>query len=397
MHYKKLYLKKNEERRIHAGHPWVYSNEVDTKRSPLKNFLPGEVIYFISSTEKVLAVGYVNPHTLISGRILSTDLTCTIDENFFISRISFAQSLRADLFQQPFYRLVYGESDGLPGLIIDRYDQVFVIQTNTAGMEVQKSSLVNAIKKLFPTKSIIFKNDSSIRHIENLENYVEVAYGEHISTTLVEENGLVFNIPILEGQKTGWFYDHRENRARLKKYVRDKVVLDVFSYVGGFGLQAASFGAKEVTCIDSSQKALVYAKENAKRNGYEEQLHYLQENAFDILKTLAHENKKFEVIILDPPALIKKRKDIDEGVIAYLRLNELAMNLLPEKGILVSCSCSLNMTLDKLMDVIRRAGIKTKKKVQILEIGFQGMDHPIHPAIIETAYLKAFFCLVRSP
>ncbi|MBA2653801.1 MAG: class I SAM-dependent rRNA methyltransferase [Gammaproteobacteria bacterium] len=391
----KIYLKKNEERRINAGHLWVYSNEIDTTRSPLKNLAPGEVVEIYSAREKFLALGYANPHALIAIRIL-TKTPMDIDADFFVNKIAAAFSLRKSFFAKPFYRLVYGESDQLPGLIIDRYDQIFVVQTNTAGMERLKEVIISALINLFQPTGILLKNDSSMRQIEGLENYVDVAYGEIPPDILIEENHCQFTIPIRSSQKTGWFYDHRENRSRLAKYVVGKKVVDAFCYLGAWGIEAAHYGASEVLCIDGSATAIQKVKENAKINHCEDRVECIEGDLFDVFKKLVHEKKKFDVVILDPPALIKRRKDIEQGTIAYLRLNELAMQLLNEDGVLVSCSCSLHMSQSELLDILRRASIKTQKSTQILEIGFQGLDHPIHPAIPETAYLKAYFCLVRA-
>lgn len=394
MSYRPVYLKKNEERRILSGHPWVYSNEIDTQRSSLKMFTPGETVLIVSSKDKSLAIGYINPHALICVRVLATDPADLIDEQFFARKIAAALALRERFLVAPYYRLVFGDSDYLSGLIIDRYDQVLVVQTNTAGMENFKPMIVTALQSLCSPKTIVFKNDSQMRTMEGLEKYVAIEFGEEIANTTVKENGSVFTIPILEGQKTGWFYDHRDNRLRLNKYVRDKKVLDVFSYVGGWGIQAARAGAREVLCIDSSAKAISFAKENAKLNECAAKIDYCEEDAFVALKKLHESTRKFDVIILDPPALIKKRKDFDQGIIAYLRLNELAMNLLNTDGILVSCSCSLHLTQENLVDIIRRASLKTHRNVKILETGFAAIDHPIHPAVPETAYLKAIFCWV---
>jgi 23S rRNA (cytosine1962-C5)-methyltransferase len=396
MTYKNVYLKKNEERRLLAGHLWLYSNEIDTQRSPMKSITAGEVVKLYSYREHCLGLAYINPHALICGRLLTTDGNSTIDDAFLLQKITAAQQLRKICYDQPFYRLVFGESDGLPGLIIDRYDQVFVVQTNTTGMEQLKPLIISVLEKQFQPSQIIFKNDSAMRQLEGLASYVEAVIDTNIKKANVEENGISFEIPIMTGQKTGWFYDHRENRARLKQYVGNKNVLDIFSYVGGWGIQAAMAGAKSVTCIDSSAKAIAYAKQNAIKNGCDDKLSFHEQDAFVALKELLQTGQKFDVIILDPPAFIKKRKDIEQGQIAYLRLNELAMQLLTAAGILISCSCSLHMTPEKLLDIIRRASLKTKHKTQILEVGHQAMDHPLHPAIPETAYLKAFFCYITE-
>lgn len=394
--YQTVYLKKNEERRVLAGHLWIYSNEIDVKRSPLKQYTSGETVSIFSAKDKPLGVGYINPHSLIAVRMLSLNPAEIINKDFFIKKIRAALFLREKFYTEPFYRLVFADSDYLSGLVIDRYQDIFVMQTNSAGMEHYQPEIMEALQALFKPKTIILKNDSSIRSMELLDNYVTIKHGEELADTIIRENNIQFNIPLLEGQKTGWFYDHRDNRAKLAKYVRNKRVLDVFSYVGGWGIQAAMNGATEVMCIDSSAKALQYAEKNAQLNNCETKVNFYPEDAFVALKKLQEQGKKFDVIILDPPALIKKRKDLDSGIIAYLRLNELALNLLPEQGVLISCSCSLHMSPDKLNDTIRRAGLKTNKNIQIVEMGLQGMDHPVHPAIPETAYLKAFFCVATN-
>lgn len=394
MPLKELYLKKNEERRLVAGHLWIYSNEIDTHKAPLKSYEPGELVSVISAKGKVMGVAYVNPHALICARLLSTKLEL-IDEAFFVKAFQRAFSLRQLFYLQPYYRLVYAESDFLPGLIVDRYNDVFVLQTNTFGMEKLTDLICKALINIFNPSAIILKNNSSMRQLEGLPSDVSIAYGNAPEVTTIEENDCRYTIPLLEGQKTGWFYDHRENRKRLARYVTGKTVLDAFSYRGGWGIQAAHYGAKEVLCIDNSAQALAGVQENALLNGYN-QVHCLQSDVFDALKQLVQNRRQFDVIILDPPALIKKRKDNDEGVIAYLRLNELAMQLLSKVGVLVSCSCSQHLSSDQLTDIIRRASLKTGKKTQIVERGFQGLDHPIHPAIAETAYLKALFCIVQD-
>lgn len=394
MNYQPIYLKKNEDRRIIAGHLWIYSNEIDTKRTLIKHLTPGELVTFFSAKEQCLGVGYINPNTLIAGRILSKKQTA-IDDAFFEEKFKKALALRESYFPNPFYRLVFGESDGLPGLVIDRFEQIFSVQMNTAGMEQLKDNIIAALTNLFNPSSIILKNDSNMRQVEGLENYVGVV-GMENTTTIIKENDCTFQIPLIKAQKTGWFYDHRNTRQKLAKYVKDKKVLDAFSYLGAFGIHAAYYGAKEVLCMDISADAMTQLKENAKLNNLEHKINYEMTDVFTGLKKLLQTGQKFDVIILDPPALIKKRKDLKEGIIAYLRLNELAMGLLNDEGILVSCSCSLHMDQALLLDVIRRASLKTNKYTQVLESSFQDIDHPIHPAISETAYLKAYFCRVTN-
>jgi len=239
-------------------------------------------------------------------------------------------------------------------------------------------------------RAILLRNDSSVRAMEELEETVEVAHGEVPETVLIEENGVKFEVP-LAGQKTGWFYDHRDNRARAARYVKGARVLDVFSYIGGWGITAAVAGAREVICIDSSAPALDQVERNAILNGVRETMGTIEGDAFEALKALRAEREQFDVVIVDPPAFIKRRKDIKAGSEAYRRLNQAAMQLLGKDGILVSASCSHHLSRDSLMDTLQQSSRHLDRSLQIIEQGHQGGDHPIHPAIPETEYIK---CLV---
>lgn len=391
---KSVFLKSQADRRIKLGHLWIYSNEIDTGKSPLKSFETGDLVAIQNYKNEYLGTGYINPNNLLCVRILTRSAAEKIDKGFFKQRISSALQLRQALFPDPYYRLFYGESDFLPGLIIDRYGEYFVIQINTAGMEQFKNIIIEAVEEIFQPKDIILRNDSSARTMEGLDLNISTVSGNKLDVFHVYENSIEFLIPALTGQKTGWFYDHRDNRARLKKYVKEKKVLDLFSYVGGWGVQAACFGASDVTCVDSSAGALEFVQKNAEANKVENKIKTLQADAFDALKQLRQSEHKFDVVILDPPAFIKKRKDLKPGMIAYQRLNEMALQVLNPNGILVSCSCSLHLDRLNLIEILNRSAVKTHHSLQILEEGHQGMDHPIHPAIPETAYLKCFFCRV---
>ncbi|MCW8841343.1 MAG: class I SAM-dependent rRNA methyltransferase, partial [Gammaproteobacteria bacterium] len=247
-----LYLQKNEERRLRNGHIWVYSNEVDSNRSPLGQFEAGQQVCIIANDGKPLGNGYVNPHSLIAARLISRSTAHQLDRSLLVHRLNIALALRERLFDKPFYRLVYGESDGLPGLVVDRFGDLLVVQLNTAGMEAVKAALVEALEKVLKPAAILWRNDSSIRALEGLESYVEAALGEVPESIEIEENGTRFEVPLLAGQKTGWFYDHRSNRAQLQQLAHGMRVLDVFSYIGGWGIEAAVAGASEVVCVDSS-------------------------------------------------------------------------------------------------------------------------------------------------
>ena len=388
-----LRLKRNEDRRLQAGHLWVFSNEVNIQQTPLTKFAPGDLVRIIAHNDRALGLAYVNPQALICARLLGT---WTIpDAGWFAGRIRHALSLRERLYAQPFYRLVYGESDGLPGLVIDRFGSTCVVQIATAGMERHKGAIRQALTEVLNPDALVFKNDSAVRTMEGLESYVEHAVGHAAEAVPVIEDGLQFSAPLLDGQKTGWFFDQAANRRALVKYIRPGArVLDVFSYVGAWGVRAARSGAAEVWCIDSSAPALELAARNAERNGL--MVRTRKGDAFDVLEELIIEQAKFDVIVLDPPAFAKRKKDLPKAQGAYRRLNQLAMQLMAPEGILVSCSCSYHLSAGELQDALAKAARGAGKQVQVLEGGGQAPDHPVHPAISETRYLKAYFCGVND-
>ena len=387
-------LKKNEDRRIRAGHVWIFSNEVDVAATPLDGFEPGQLADFQDSTGKSLGNGYVNPHSLICGRLVSRDPGYVLGKSLLVHRLNVALSLRQRLFAQPFYRLAYSEGDGLPGLIVDRYGDTLVVQINTAGMERVKDEILIALQEVLRPARIVLRNDSSGRALEGLDDYVETVLGNAVDLVSLEENGVRFEAPILSGQKTGWFYDHRLNRARMQHYVGDKRVLDVFSYIGGWGVQAAMAGATEVLCVDSSDTALAQLAHNASLNQVTSLIRTQAGDAFEVLKGLRTERERFDVVILDPPAFIKRKKDFHAGQTAYQRLNQAAMQLLSKDGILVSASCSYHLTRENLKQTLLQTSRHVDRQLLVLEQGHQGPDHPLLPAVAETEYLKSFICRV---
>jgi len=385
----RLRLNKNADRRLKAGHLWIYSNEVDIKETPLKNFAAGETALVEASNGKVMAVAYVNPHSLIAARVMSRDPEMRLDRSLFVHRFNQALALRQRLYAQPFYRLIHGEGDLLPGLVIDRFGDVLVVQLNTAGMQALADEIVDALEKVIKPEVIVFRNDTGGRRQEGLEAHVDVIKGTLPDEVVLEENGARFVVPVLNGQKTGWFFDHRVNREWVNRNVEGKRVLDVFSYVGGWGVQAAVHGAKEVLCLDSSGPALDQVARNAELNGVQDKVAVSEGDAFEALAALKAEGEEFDVVILDPPAFIKKRKDIPNGERAYARLNREAMRLLGRDGLLMSASCSMHLAPERLMDVVRGAVRHQDRHGQVIFQGHQGPDHPVHPAIPETSYLKA--------
>jgi len=388
-----LRLKRNEDRRLHAGHLWVFSNEVDTQQTPLQKFQPGDLVRVLAHNDRALGLAYVNPKSLICARMLGS--WHVPDTAWFKARIAIALRLRERLYAAPYYRLVYGESDGLPGLVVDRFGDTCVVQIGTAGMERFKTSILPALQQLLGARAVLYKNDSSARELEGLPSYVEQAVGKSAELTVVVEDGLSFHAPLQGGQKTGWFFDQAANRRALAKYIRPGArVLDVFSYVGAWTVRAAASGAASVLCVDSSAAALELAVSNGRDNGFDIQAR--KGDAFDVLEELAKEGAKFDVVIIDPPAFAKRKKDLPKAQAAYKRLNQLAMRLLAEDGILVSCSCSYHLSAEELQDAIGKAARGADRHVQLLEMGGQAPDHPVHPAIPETRYLKTYFCRVNG-
>ena len=304
-----------------------------------------------------------------------------------------ALALRQRLGSPAYCRWVFGESDLLPGLILDRYGDLVVGQIATAGMEALKDQIEAAVAKVASPRGLFWKNDSAARELEQLPQLAAAAFGDVPAEIEVREAGLSFSAPLAGGQKTGWFYDQSANRARLRRYVAAGArVLDVCSYAGAWAVTALHQGAARACCLDSSQAALEFAQANAARNG--STLEVLRADAFDGLKTLAAQGEQFDVVILDPPAFIKRKKDIPQGQAAYRKLNQLALALLADEGLLVSCSCSYHLAADELLNAIQSAARHSGRFLQILEAGGQSPDHPVHPAIPETRYLKAFFCRV---
>ncbi len=391
-----IYLKKNEDKRLRKGHLWVFSNEVDTKRSPLEQFSPGDLVQVKADDGKVMGTAYINPQALVCARLLSRKPIKNNWHAFFKERLMTALTLREKLFDKPYYRLVFGESDGLPGLVIDRFDTVLSVQITTAGIELRKDALFAVLIELFAPSAIVLKNDNSQRQLEGLSQESEVAYGQLPDPVIIEENGAKFKIDILNGQKTGWFYDHRCSRAQLAGLAKNQRILDLFSYTGAWGIPAAIAGATEVTCVDASESALALALENAQLNQVDDRMRFVHSDVFEFLKNARLENHLYDIVVLDPPALIKRKKDFKQGYEAYRRLNHLALQVLSKNGILISASCSYHLSRENLHEILRSSGRHIDRHLVFFAGGGQGPDHPIDPALPETEYLKTFFCSVAS-
>ncbi len=389
-----LRLAKDQDRRLRAGHLWIYSNEVDNAATPLKSFEPGQTVAVENAQGKWLGAGYVNPNSLICARLVTRNRELAVNASLFVHRIKVALALRERLYAAPFYRLLFGEADGLPGVVVDRFGDYLVMQITTAGMEQQREALVEALVKVLKPSGILLRNDSAVRELEGITRYVELAYGEVPERLDVLEGGCRFEVSPSEGQKTGWFYDQAANRDQFVRYVNGLRVLDVCSYVGAWSVRAAAAGAAAVTAVDASAQALDLVARNAALNQVEDQIGVIQGDAFEVLRDLRGQRERYDVVVLDPPAFIKRKKDLKAGTAAYRRLNEAALGLLEKDGILVTASCSFHMQGDQLLRTVQQSARHSDRHLQLLQQGQQSPDHPIHPAIVETAYLKAFFLRV---
>jgi 23S rRNA (cytosine1962-C5)-methyltransferase len=396
-----LRLRRGEDRRLRAGHAWVFSNEVDTAATPLTALEPGSLVRVESDRGAVLGTASVNPATLIAARLLTHDPDTVVDSALLAARLRRALALRARLGDARFCRWVFGESDGVPGLVLDRYGDVVVGQIATLGMERLRPLVEAAIREVVEPATLLWKNDGGARALENLPEYVEAAWGAVPAELVVRERPspgppLEFRVPLAAAQKTGWFYDQADNRATLSRYLRGgERVLDVCSYAGGWAVTALAAGAREATCVDASRAALDVAAANAGRIGRELSLRH--GDAFDTLAALAREGRRFEVVVLDPPAFSKRKRDLPQGEAAYRKLNQLALELVEDDGLLVTCSCSWHLAETALLGAVQAAARRSRRLVQVLRFGGQSADHPVHPAIPETRYLKALFCRTMLP
>lgn len=393
-----LQLKPREERRLKKGHLWIYSNEVDTDKTPLKLLEPGQDVVVLAANGKPVGRALANPGTLICARLYSRDPRQKLTAELLRERMERALALRERIYPGTgCYRMVYGEADGLSGVIIDRYRDYLVCQLTTAGMERRRDMVVDALRRVVAPRGIVFKNDVQARDAETLDKYVEVVGNTPPERLALEENGVEFVAPVLDGQKTGWFYDHRENRARACGLAGGGRVLDAFSYVGGWGLQALARGARELLAVDASAAALDVLDDNAQRQGVSDRVTTTRGNAFDVLAELADGGERFDLVVIDPPALIKRRKDLRAGERAYQKLATLGMRLAAPDGMLLFGSCSLHYSRDMLQDALRASSRHVERQAQMLGLWGLAPDHPMHPAIRESDYLKAALVRVGPP
>ena len=394
---RQLFLKKREDRRIRAGHLWVFSNEVDVARTPLTAFEPGEPVTLCDASGTPLGAGYVNPSSLIAARLLTRTPGEAPGTDLIRRRLTDALALRERLFDAPCYRLCHSEGDFLPGLVVDRFGDTLSVQLNTAGMERLRLSVLEVLCNLLHPTTIVLRNDTASRALEGLPRETETVLGTLPDEVELVENGVTFRAPMAPtqgGQKTGWFYDQRFNRLEAARHAGPRV-LDAFCYAGGFGVMAVRGGAREVTFLDASAAALDAAAANLRRTAPDAGVECLHGDALTLLAELRDAGRRFDLVCLDPPAFIKRRKDAAQGLAAYRRVNDLGLQLVADGGTLITCSCSHHLETDALQHLLTQSLARRGLFGQLLRKGYQGPDHPVHPAMPETAYLKALTVRVR--
>jgi len=380
-------LAKGRQKRVRAGHPWIFSNEL--QMSPeTKSLTPGTVVAFADAGGGSVGTGFFNPHSLIAGRILRRD-GGPVDGALLESRLRAALFLRDRLFGRPYYRMVHSEADGLPGLIVDRYGDFLCVQINAAGMALMQDTLIDALRAVTGSSAILLKNDNSTRRLEGLEDEVRWIGPEPPSPHILTENGVEFRLDLGSGQKTGWFFDQAANRALVASLASGARVLDLYCYLGGFGLSAAKAGAESVTLVDRSQAALDLVSQTAEANGLDGLCDIRKASAFDETERLAAAGETFDIVVADPPAFVKSRRDQKSGARGYRKLARLSASLVAPGGLLFTASCSHHMPLDQFAEQVRRGIADTGREARILSTTGAGPDHPVHPHLPESAYLKA--------
>jgi 23S rRNA (cytosine1962-C5)-methyltransferase len=375
-------------RRAEAGHPWIYSNEVQMDAAA-KALPPGTLVTLKRADGRPLGVAMFNPHTLLAARLLDRDAARPIGRRFLQRRLERALRLRERLYRAPYYRLVHAEADGLPGLVVDRFGAVLVVQANTAGMELMQPLIVEALGALLSPDAIVLRNDSPARVLEGLSQEVAVALGGIDGPVIVEENGATFGADVLAGQKTGWFFDQRDNRGFVAGLAHGARVIDLYCYSGGFSVQAALGGAASVIGLDRSEGALALAVEAADRNGVAGNCNFRRAEVFAEAAALAASGERFDVVIADPPAFARSRRDVPAALRGYRKLARLAAGLATSGGFVFLASCSHNVGAAEFADAARRGLADAGRTGRILREAGAGSDHPVHMALPESAYLKS--------
>ncbi len=388
----RVVLKKKEEKRIVQGHPWVYANEVLEITGEGRN---GDLAGVFSSDGTYIGKGYINHLSKILVRIFIRDNSFP-DVDFYVRRISQANAMREKLgfTAEAGYRAVFGECDGLPGLIVDRYGDLLCVQLLTLGIDRNRDIIVEALKKVFSPRGIYARNDVPVREKEGLKQTKEVLYGEFDPVTTIVENGLKMRVDLENGQKTGYFLDQKENRLAIRRYAKGASVLDCFSNVGGFSVNAAGAGARDVTAVDISERALDEVRLNAELNGFEKTVNTVCGDVFDVLKNYRKEGRSFDLVILDPPAFCKSRSDVKNALFGYKNINAAGLRIVSPGGFLVTSSCSHFVSFDMFENMLREAAAASNRTVRVVETRTQAPDHASLLAGDESTYLKFFVLAV---
>ncbi len=387
----RLLLRRGHDRRIRAGHPWIFSNEIAGLDGPVE---AGAAVSVIAADGQLLGTAYYNQHSLIAARLLSRRAEAIDTPAFFAGRLQTALAYRQRLCGDlPALRLVHGEADGLPGLVVDRYGEVLSVQLLTAGMEARRAAIIAALVEVCAPRAIMARNDSASRELEGLPRSVELLYGELPAEVPVVINGITFGVDIAGGQKTGLFLDQRDNCRLLDGVAAGAEVLDLFCYAGAWSLHAARYGAAQVTGVDVSAAAVALARANAERNGLEQRCAFVAADVFEFLRQ--QRQRRFDVVVLDPPAFIKSRRHLEEGVKGYLTVNRRALELVAPGGVLITCSCSHHLERERFVAVIAQAARQANRCVRLASLSGAGADHPILPACPETDYLKCALVYVE--
>lgn len=382
-----LRLQPGRDKRVAAGHPWIFSNEI-ALTPELREVPLGVPVRVETANGRALGVGGFNRHALIAVRMLDRNPDTAIDTGFLRRRLAAALALRDALFDRPFYRLVHAEADGMPGLIIDRYGDVLVVQSNTALIDRLETPLCDALEDLLKPRAIVLRNDSAIRGLEGLAAEVRTARGMVDGPIAVEENGAVFEADPLGGQKTGWFFDQRDNRAFVARLARGRRLIDVYTHTGGFGIQAALAGAAAVTLVDRSAASLELALRAAAANGMADRVATARGEAFADLERRGASGERWEVVVVDPPAFVKSKKDLAAGARGYAKLARLAARITAPGGFLCAFCCSHHVDPVLFAEQVARGLIDAGRMGRILRQSGAGPDHPVHPLLPESAYLK---------
>ena len=388
MAYPSVRLHPKRDMRLRLGHPWVYSNEL-VMDAGAKALAPGSVVLLAAANGDPLGLAWFNPHTLIAARMLTRDAKEDIGQSFFETRLSVALALRQRLYDAPYYRLVHAEADGLPATVVDRMGDVLVVQLNAAGPNGAADDILAALSALLKPRAILLKNDSPARSLEGLPLETRLAAGAFDQPVDLVENGVRFRIHPLEGQKTGWFYDQRDNRAFVARLAAGAKVLDAYCYGGGFGIACAAGGAASVLMLDRSTGALETAAEAAALNALTDRCATRQGDVFETLAAMRDAGDHFDIVIVDPPAFAKSRKDVPAALRGYRKLARLAAKLVSPGGMLFAASCSHNVETGPFEEAVARGLADAGRAGRILRQAGAGPDHPIHPMLPESAYLKS--------